>query len=287
MESYARIALRIMQNKNLNDIAVIIVVYKYPKNALDDLLRAVQRFGINKKSIFVRDNTNDNVGYAAGINSILRKILKNYKAFLILNPDITISKKTVEILWGSLFEREKIGIVGPKILDENGYIWSMGGEIDEKRYSGGGREIGKNYVKTRMPFEVDFIPGTAMLIKKEVFQKIGLLKEDYFIYYEDVDFSLRAKRAGFDLIVVPQAEIIHRASSTVGKESPAMNYYMARNHLMLVKRFAPFSIKIRELIRMPKTLYNARNSRYELKGIIDFFGGRFGRSIEIKNSVDL
>lgn len=224
------------------------------------------------------DNTKDNRGYGGGINKALKSAKKNFDYFLILNPDVSLKRNAVREMVKVMESDSRVGIVGPKIVDGKGKIWSLGGELDKKRYTAGLIGLGRKNIKLQKTLYPDFISGTAMLIRKEVFQKIGLFAEDYFLYYEDVDFCLRAKKAGFLLAVAPKAEIVHFASSTVGKNSPLMQYYMARNHLLFAERFAPLFVKFYEIIRLPKTIFQARKRPAELLGIRDYFLRRFGRS---------
>lgn len=222
-----------------------------------------------------------NLGFSAGNNIGIKYALKNgADVVFLLNPDTIIpadflkrfNETTKELLVSS-----EVGILGPKIYDEKGKIWSVGGKIDKKRYSAylvgfGSEDIGQYSVQS-----IDYISATAIFIKKEVFEKIGLLREDYFLYYEDVDFCFRARIGGFKLAIDSNISIIHHASSSVGKNSPVMQYYMARNHMLFVERFAPVNIKIRELIRLPKTL-TAAKSKFELMGILDYCLRRFGNA---------
>lgn len=257
-------------------IAAVIVTYKDSKEKLGKLERELVQEGLAKKDIFLSINNDDNVGYGDGINRIVRQRLSQYDSFLILNPDITPKKDFVAKLAKTLEENPKMGIVGPKILDERGNIWSLGGELEKNRYSGSLLGYGRKDQKEKGLASVDFVSGTAMLVRKEVFEKIGLFAKDYFLYYEDVDFCLRARKAGFECVINPEAEIVHFASSTTGKDSPLMQYYLSRNHLLLVERFAPIRVKLRELVRLPKTLYESR--AFETLGIRDYFLRRFGKN---------
>jgi len=184
---------------------------------------------------------------------------------------------------------ETVGIAGPKIYNASQHsrcvqgftkIWSCGGKIDPMRYSGGLIGIGE---KDRGQYDrkgkVDYVSGTAMLIKREVLDMTGLFHGKYFGYYEDVELCLRAKKAGFRVIFVPKAVICHKESSSFGKNSPAQSYYMARNHLLFLERNAPWQIKIRELIRLPKTIREhwQRGETFALLGIRDYCLRRFGK----------
>lgn len=258
-------------------ILTIIVTYKNSPQQLGKLRGSLKENGITD-AVFV-DNKKDNVGYAGGINKALKGNISKYDYFFILNPDIVLKKDCLRNLLSVIAVDKDLGIVGPKILDTKGHIWAMGGELNPIRYSGGLLHYGKpNRAFKEKLVITDFISGTAMLIRKEVFEKIGLFRDDYFLYYEDVDFCLRARKAGFCLAVVPSAEIVHAASSSTGKGSPLMQYYMARNHLIFMQRFAPLHLKIRELIRLPKTLYQAKKRKYELLGIRDYFIRKWGKN---------
>ncbi len=259
-----------------NRILTIIVTYKNKTEQLEKLAQSLKENNI-ENTVYV-DNESNNIGYAGAINIALQENLDKYDFFFILNPDIVLKKNCLENLLSVLKTDENLGIVGPKILDEKGHIWSMGGELNPIRYSGGLIHYGKpNRAFKEKLVITDFISGTAMLIKKDVFEKVGLFTDDYFLYYEDVDFCLRAKKAGYCLAVVPSAEIIHAASSSTGKGSPLMEYYMARNHLLFMERFAPVRLKLREMIRLPKTWYQAKGNTFEMLGIRDYFLRRFGR----------
>lgn len=232
----------------------------------DETLLQVKKFKFAK----VIENKK-NLGFSAGGNIGIKFALSSKAdVVFLLNPDALVSKDfLINFDKTTKFLLDKNAIVGTKILDENGKVWSVGGLLDKKRYS--------SILKHKLSSDLDYISGTAVFIKKEVFEKIGFFKEDYFLYYEDVDFCFRAKIAGFKLAVDPNISVVHHPSSSVGKNSPVMQYYMARNHMLFVERFAPMTIKIREFIRMPKTLYQARNKKYELLGITDYFLRRSGR----------
>lgn len=262
----------------MKKIAVIIVIYKFPQEKIKKLKESIIKAGIKDRDVFIRDNTHDNVGYGAGINKILKQQINNYDYFLILNPDIELKKDTIAELVKTLDKDSGIGIVGAKILDEKGKIWGIGGELDKKRYSGGLIDFQKENKKYKdKVISVDFVSGTVMLIRKEIFENIGFFPEDYFIYYEDVEFSKKANGVGFRLATNLQAEITHFASTTMGKNSPAQQYYMARNHMFFVERFAPFSVKLHEFLRLPKTLYEAKDKKYVLLGLRDYFLRKGGK----------
>src|SRR5260221_7179867 len=278
----------------MKKLAVIIVTYKFPKAKVERLIHEIVKQGVAKKDIFVRDNTNDNIGYAGAINGVVKKQLRKYSYFLILNPDIQLHPNAIKELLKAA-EENKGDIVGGVIYDEKGKVWGSAGVIDRKRYSAGMVQEASDFtmdrkykrkVKESQSYIVDFVPGTVILIKREVFEKVGYFETDYFLYYDEVDFEERAKKFGFRLVINPKAKITHFASETVGKNSAAMNYYIARSHLLFIERHAPTAIKLRELIRIPRTLYQARNNKWELLGIRDYFLRKKGRNPKILVEAD-
>jgi len=97
--------------------------------------------------------------------------------------------------------------------------------------------------------EVDKIDGSCMLIKREVVEKVGLLDPDFFAYWEETDFCLRAKRKGYKILYVPSAKVWHKiAASTGGLFSPIRVYFMARNRLIFAAKNLDSLTRIKFLI---------------------------------------
>lgn len=187
-------------------------------------------------------NNPKNLGYAAALNIGIKSALKTNPQFiLILNNDIIVRKNFLKELL-SYCQKHQVDVVGPKILDQHGHIWFDGGEIDKNRFTAGHKK-GK----------IDFLSGCCLLINKRVFDKIGFFDEQYFMYYEDVDFCLRARKVGFKLGIAEKAIVYHQIKKNE-KQKKLMEYYLARNHFLFLKKHAPFFVKIRELIRLPKTI---------------------------------
>jgi GT2 family glycosyltransferase len=135
-------------------------------------------------------------------------------------------------------------MLGPKIyyFDEPQRIWFAGARFDEETglisfpHSD---EIEKNGKNEKLEGS-DYVTGCAMLIKRKTIEEIGLLDERFFLYWEDVDWGLRAKKAGFKNILIPNAHIWHKVSvSAGGVNSPLRAYHKTRSHLLLAKLHAP------------------------------------------------
>ena len=123
--------------------------------------------------------------------------------------------------------------------------------------------------------------GAAMMVKREVIEKAGLMPECYFLYYEELDWSMMIRRAGYDIWYEPACTIYHKESQTTGQNSPLRTYYITRNRLLFVKRNNPnvtrylsylYLIGIVALRDILKSLFHRRPdlAKATLKGIRDF-----------------
>lgn len=169
-----------------------------------------------------------NLGVSRGINIATKQIFKEGESdyILLLNNDIKIIQED----WLDKFVKigeseENIGIIGCTLLFPSGKF-QKGGEIFKKP---------SNYTnKTKNIIEVDLVCGACSMIKKKVVDKIGLLDENFSpAYYEESDYYLRAKKAGFKVIYAPEIKIIHRGRVAT-RNLRGLNYIEERNHLRFV-----------------------------------------------------
>lgn len=239
--------------------------------------------------------TGENLGFAGGNNIGIKYALDHGADWvMLLNPDTVVDKHFLRKLINVSKKEPKAGLLGPKIYyyNEPQKIWFGGGKFGWIR---GGRHLGwgkfdKKALKDKLNFkQVDYITGCALLIKKEVFEKIGLLAEEYFLYYEDTDFSLRSRKAGFKVIYVPGAKVWHKVSQTTKTfGDPLIHRYHTRNALLLVKRNAPFYIRIgvgvwsfwvflKQSIKIIFLPQRREIAWAIIAGLKDYYQGRFGR----------
>ncbi len=198
------------------------------KIRFDQLLvvnNSTKEFPIKSKN-FKIIKTGKNLGYAGGMNvGINHALSKGATHVLLLNNDILLENDFLTSLVKVFDDNKNAGIVGPaiKFKKNNKTIYDLGGEVN--MISGRTRhyEVGK--ILNNSFRLVDYISGCCMLIKREVFEKIGFFDEKFFLYYEDVDFCLRAKKAGFLIFVSPIVFISHKLSSSVGKSSNLAAYH--------------------------------------------------------------
>ena len=177
-----------------------------------------------------------NLGYAGGMNvGIHRALEQGADAVLLLNNDVEIEPGAIEALVAAA---DGLGAVCPVIVfaGDPGRIWYSGARYDPRRgYNG--RHRTDEPPGSR---ETERICGAAVLILREVFEGIGAFDESLFAYVEDADWSLRARREGYRLVVEPQSRVRHKVSASTGGEgSDSALYYSTRNTLAVCERHAP------------------------------------------------
>ena len=131
------------------------------------------------------------------------------------------------------------------------------------------------------PHSTPYAHGAAMMVKREVIEKAGLMPECYFLYYEELDWSMMIRRSGYDIWYEPAMTIYHKESQTTGQQSPLRTYYITRNRLLFVKRNNPSATRYLSYIYLIglvacrdilKYMFQRRIdlTRATLKGIYDF-----------------
>ena len=131
--------------------------------------------------------------------------------------------------------------------------------------------------------ETEFASGCCMMVKREVFEKVGFFDERYYLYYEDSDFCQRVKALptgrqgkGHRVMYAPKAVIWHKnAASAHGSGSSLQDYYITRNRLLFGMHYAPFRSKLALVRESFSLLLNGR--QWQRRGILDFYLGKFGK----------
>jgi len=190
------------------------------------------------KAIFIKNEAN--LGFAAGNNVGIKFALERAADFvLLLNNDVEVEKNFLTQLIDIAAENEKIGLASPVIFDgQTKEVWFSGGHIDWWRV----KTVHERKVRTERFFNSRVITGCAMLIRAEVFQKVGLLDEEFFLYWEDADFSLKSKKAGFQNVVVSSSWIYHFEKSRENPENKT--YWLVISGLIFFRKNANFLFKI-------------------------------------------
>jgi GT2 family glycosyltransferase len=177
-----------------------------------------------------------NLGYAGGMNVGIRAALeRGAEAVLLLNNDVEVEPGAIAALAAA---GDGAGAVCPVVVfaDAPERVWYAGASFDPRRgYNGRHRtEIGDATVETER------ICGAAVLIPRATIESVGSFDEALFAYFEDADWSQRAREAGLQLLVTPASRVRHKVSASTGGEgSPDAIYYSVRNLLTVCERHAP------------------------------------------------
>ncbi len=237
----------------------------------------------------------ENLGFAGGNNQGIKLALDPPEGgaadyVLLLNNDTTVEPDFLAKLVQEAEEDESAGIAGPLIYfyppdSAKKMIWSAGGKITN--YSTRGELIAyqePDEEEYQTAEQVDYISGTCLLIKAEVIKKIGLISEDYFLYYEDTDWCLRANKVGWRSLLAPLAKIYHKASRSTTEFSYPYIYYHSRNGLMFGERFGnklivyllSVWIFLKQIIKLIIG-YKRNWAKPVLRGVVDFWVGKKGK----------
>jgi len=183
-----------------------------------------------------------NRGYAKGVNAGIKYAEAKYSPdyFLLLNNDTIVDPDFLNQLVVAAESSDVIGIVGPKVYFYNApnLIQSIGVKINmytsAPSYDGFKKMDVGQYENVR---DVDWM-GPCAMVKAAVFNKIGYFDEDYFVYWEDADFCIRAKKAGYQVCYIPSAKIWHKLWGSYRDSSDLIYYYMSRNRIRFMKKNA-------------------------------------------------
>lgn len=232
-----------------------------------------------------------NLGFAEGQNAGIKYALKNGADFvLVLNNDTVLDKNLILELVKTA--NSGVGIVAPKIYFAKGFeyhkarygkddlgkvFWFAGGKMDWKNVIGYHRGVDDvDHGQYDKEEEIDFASGCAMLVGREVFEKVGLFDGKYFLYYEDNDLNQRARKSGFKVLYNPKAFMWHKnAGSAGGSGSSLQDYYITRNRMLFGMKFASLRSKL-ALIRESLKLFLSGRP-WQKKAIGDFYLGKFGK----------
>lgn len=239
-------------------IALSIITINY--NGLEDTCSLIESIPFNEKmEVIVMDNASknaeaetiaqrfphvkiiksaENVGFAGGNNIGIREARGKY--IFLINNDTYFKDFNIDALIERMEQSPDIAIVCPKIR----FAWGSNpiqfagytslSTITVRNHAIGFGEEDHGQYNTAHP--TPYAHGAAMLIKREALEKVGFMPECYFLYYEELDWSMMFTRAGYQIWYEPQCTVFHKESKTTGQNSPLRTYYITRNRLLLVKR---------------------------------------------------
>lgn len=165
-----------------------------------------------------------NLGFAAGMNVGLRHALaQGAGSILVLNNDTVVAPTMVQVLLEAEAQLGGPGILGPAIYHfaDPERLWRLG----DSRHRWLPMPRPAKLPPDLSPFPVDYVTGCAMLVRREVFERVGPFDERYFMYFEDADLCRRARDAGFRVWCVPRARMWHKVSLTARRDLPLNRYH--------------------------------------------------------------
>lgn len=247
-------------------------------NSADESLeRARQNFS---RAVFIKNE--QSIGFSAGNNIGIKYSLEKMTDFvLLLSVNIEIDKNLLAKLVKTAEENPEVGIFGPIIFSgKSDKILFSGGKIDWLRMRTCPHRYAKRCGRRRGDDKTEFIFGDAMFIRAEVFKKIGLLDEDFFLYWGDIDFSVRAKKAGFPLMIA--ADAIARFFKNSGEENKSHEiYWQTLSELMFFQKNAPrylkFWIALNIFLRRIKNQLDVRKNKTEITLAVERAYEDFGK----------
>ncbi len=243
---------------NLPELSIITVNYNGLKDT-GELIKSLQTHISLSYEIIVVDNASkineaailqenyphiitirseENLGFSGGNNLGIRKAKGKY--IFLLNNDTFVDEDAFHYLIERLENSPQIGAVSPKIkfafpprnIQFAGYL-PLSTVTLRNDLIGFGEEDNGQYEK---PSLTPYCHGAAMMIKKEVIEKVGYLPEIYFLYYEELDWCTQIAKAGYELWYEPRCTVYHKESQSTGQQSYLRTFYLTRNRLLYAWR---------------------------------------------------
>jgi GT2 family glycosyltransferase len=174
-----------------------------------------------------------NLGYAAGNNVGLQRALEvGADYILLLNNDTQVAPDMLDELVAAALADHRAGLLSPKMYyaDPADRLWYAGARQQPLTLAAVHTHRGESDTAgPQTPQAVDYIFGCGMLIRRAVLEEVGLLDPGYFMYYEDADFCMRVRAAGYRLLYVPRARLWHRVAGSTEGQLPLWFYYRAKS----------------------------------------------------------
>lgn len=268
--------IKSLENIHYSNYRIIVVDNKSNE---DDIVLLERNIG---NHVLLKSDFNG--GFSYGNNIGIKKSLdEGIDYFLLLNNDTTVEVDFLKELI-SLTSKDDLGIGISKIMyySQNNVLWYGGGEIE--KYTGKIIHTGINETEDFFNAQknVTFASGCCMLIPRKVLLDIGFMREEYFLYYEDADYSSRVISAGYKIIYNPKSVIYHKVSASTGNNSKISQYYFSRNILFFIKnnlkgleKMTAYFYSIFCIIR--KIVINEYDFKTALIGIRDFILNKDGK----------
>lgn len=256
--------------------------------SVDDSVKKIRKkFGL-KVHIIVNE---ENLGGSGGFNTGIRKVLEQgYKYIMCVDNDIIMAPDNIEMLYGFLEEYSDVGIVGSKIcrMDEKNRLQELGADIDFDMCNI--KPHFKNCLDNEELPEVqycDYVPACSLMIRTEVVYKIGLMPEENFIYWDDMEWGYLAKLAGYRVAAYRDAKVYHAMGTNSGN-TYFSTYYFWRNRIAFFIKYATTDNAERVYAKLSEELfqilygsyYKGKNNQIKVitASFADAVQGRMGKA---------
>ena len=187
--------------------------------------------------------SSSNLGFAGGNNLAVRQCTGDFIFFI--NNDAELTKNCLEQLLQVFENNPKLGIVSPLICyypsEATNFkeVIQYAGTTPVNNFTARNQTIGEGQTWTQQ-FQVAsptaYVHGAAMMISRQALHDAGMMYEDFFLYYEELDWCEQIRQEGYTIMIEPRAKIYHKESITVGKMSPLKTYYINRNRILFMRR---------------------------------------------------
>lgn len=193
-----------------------------------------------------------NLGFAGGNDLALREVTTPYA--VLLNNDAVPRPGWLRALLEPMADAQ-VAAVASKVLfaEPPGVLNSVGGGVDRHGYGYDRGFRAPDDGRLDAPADVFSAPGTAVALRTAALADVGLLDEDFFLYYEDTDLCWRLRLACWRVVVQPSAVVEHLHSATAVSESDLHRFHDARNRLLMLTKNATAGLAVREALRFPLT----------------------------------
>ncbi|NRF38219.1 glycosyltransferase family 2 protein [Pedobacter foliorum] len=244
----------------MKTVSIITVNFNQPKVTIDFLKSVKANTSAEEVEVILVDNgsmenhkeaylkaypdliyiwSEKNLGFAGG-NNLGIKVAKG-EYLLLLNNDTEISENIIDVLTSEFVKNPSIGILSPLILyfedqdvvqyagfTEMNYMTARNKAIGYMQ-----KDIGQFDLESR---ETGFCHGAAMMCKRTDLENVGLMADQFFLYYEELDWCEKFKQAGKKIWFTGRSRVYHKESMSVGKESNIKTYFMTRNRMLFIRR---------------------------------------------------
>lgn len=218
---------------------------------------------------FVWVQTGANLGFAGG-NNIGMRFVQQREAFdqiLLLNNDALLTPGAVSAMAGRMQQDPAVGMCGCTVVYHHtpDRVQAWGGAhfrpwLARANHLGAHAAVATKPEAAAVESQLDYILGAALMISRPCLQAIGLMEERYFLYYEEIDWAVRARRAGYGLAFAPGAVIFHKEGGSIGsssnkaRRSLLSEHYMVRSALLFSRKFYPYYLPSVIVFLLAKTL---------------------------------